>query len=48
MSPERDDASFDENFKPVGTWAFVIGFVVLLFVLWFYVYFILLSGGATT
>lgn len=41
---ERDQ----ETFKPRGTWAFVIGLAVLLFVLWLSVYLILLSRGVTT
>ena len=43
MTVERDD-----DFKPVGTWAIVIGFGVLLFVLWMSVYLILLSRGVNT
>jgi uncharacterized membrane protein len=48
MSVERDEDDFDANFKPVGTWAFVLGFSVLLFVLWMSVYLILLSKGINT
>ena len=47
MSVERDD-DFDANFKPKGTWAFVLGFSILLFVLWMSVYLILLSKGINT
>lgn len=39
---------FDESFKPRGTWAFVTGFAVLLFIMWFSVYLLLLSRGVTT
>lgn len=48
MSVERDDDDFDATFKPKGTWAFVLGFSVLLFVLWMSVYLILLSRGINT
>ena len=48
MSVERDDDDFDANFKPTGTWAFVLGFSVLLFLLWMSVYLILLSKGVNT
>ena len=47
MTPERDDKTFDETFKPTGTWAFVIGFTILLVLLWFSVYLTLLSRGVT-
>ncbi len=47
MTVERDD-DFDANFKPKGTWVFVLGFAVLLFVLWMSVYLILLSKGINT
>jgi hypothetical protein len=39
---------FDESFKPKGTWAFVTGFAVLLFIMWFSVYLLLLSRGITS
>ena len=48
MTSERSDKAFDEEFKPVGTWVFVIGFAVLLVFLWFIVYLTLLSRGVTT
>lgn len=48
MSAERNDESFDATFKPRGTWAFVLGFSVLLFLLWMSVYLILLSKGINT
>ncbi len=48
MSVERDVDDFDANFKPKGTWAFVLGFSVLLFLLWMSVYLILLSKGINT
>jgi len=48
MTPEQNDKAFDEAFKPKGTWAFVIGFTILLFLLWFSVYLTLLSRGVTT
>lgn len=48
MSVERDDDDFDANFKPTGTWVFVLGFSVLLFLLWMSVYLILLSRGINT
>lgn len=44
MSSDRHE----EDFKPRGTWAFVIGFTVLLVILWFTVYLTLLSRGVTT
>ena len=44
MSSEQNE----ETFKPRGTWAFVIGFAILLDVLWFSVYLTLLSRGITT
>ena len=37
-----------EDFKPKGTWAFVIGFTILLVVLWFSVYLTMVSRGVTT
>lgn len=43
MPPEKE-----ESFKPVGTWALVITFTIILFLLWFSVYLTLLSRGATT
>jgi len=48
MSVERDDDNFDATFKPKGMWAFVLGFAVLMFVLWMSVYLILLSRGVNT
>lgn len=48
MTSERSDKAFDEDFKPTGTWVFVIGFAVLLVLLWFSVYLTLLSRGVTT
>jgi hypothetical protein len=48
MSVERDEDDFDANFRPIGTWVFVLGFAVLLFVLWMSVYLILLSKGINT
>ena len=48
MSAKRDEKTFDETFKPKGTWAFVLGFSVLLFLLWMSVYLILLSKGVNT
>ncbi len=48
MSVERDADDFDATFKPKGTWAFVLGFAVLLFLLWMSVYLILLSKGINT
>ncbi|MEN8235597.1 MAG: hypothetical protein ABFR89_11835 [Actinomycetota bacterium] len=44
MTVEREQ----ETFKPKGTWAFVLAFSVLLFVLWMSVYLILLSRGVNT
>jgi len=41
-----DDAQAD--FKPRGTVAFVAAFVVVLMLMWFSIYIILLSRGATT
>ncbi len=38
----------EETFKPKGTWAFVIGFAVLLILMWFSVYLVMLSRGITT
>lgn len=43
MPPEMNE----ETFKPKGTWAFVIGFTILLFIMWFSVYLLLLSRGTT-
>ena len=48
MSDEREVDDFDATFKPRGTWAFVLGFSVLLFLLWMSVYLILLSKGINT
>lgn len=48
MSVERDTDDFDATFKPKGTWAIVLGFSVLLFLLWMSVYLILLSKGINT
>jgi len=45
MGPVAQD--FDESFKPKGTWAFVTGFAVMLFILWFSVYLLVLSRGIT-
>lgn len=45
---EREEETFDEAFTPKGTWAFVLGFSVLLFIMWMSVYLILLSGGSTS
>ncbi len=47
MTSERSDKAFDEEFKPIGTWVFVIGFAVLLVFLWFIVYLTLLQRGVT-
>jgi hypothetical protein len=44
MTVEREP----EKFKPKGTWVFVIGLAVLLFVLWLSVYLILLGRGVNT
>ena len=43
MPPENE-----ESFKPRGTWALVIGFTIVLVILWFSVYLTLLSRGVTT
>lgn len=43
MPPENE-----ESFKPRGTWALVIGFTLVLVLLWFSVYLTLLSRGVTT
>jgi len=48
MPVEREDDDFDATFKPRGTWAVVLMFGVLLFVLWMSVYLILLSKGVNT
>ena len=49
MTSERSDKAFDEEFRPIGTWVFVIGFAVLLVLLWFFVYYVaLLPRGVTT
>lgn len=48
MTSDRTDKAFDEEFRPIGTWVFVVGFAVLLFLLWFSVYLTLLSRGVTT
>jgi hypothetical protein len=38
----------DESFKPKGTWVFVTGLAVLLFLMWFSVYVLFLSRGITS
>lgn len=38
----------EETFQPKGTWALMIGFAVMLFLMWFSVYLLMLSRGATT
>lgn len=48
MSTEHDPDDFDATFKPKGTWALVLMFGALLFVLWMSVYLILLSKGVNT
>ncbi|MCL1693385.1 MAG: hypothetical protein M3096_06865 [Actinomycetia bacterium] len=48
MSVERNTDDFDATFRPRGTWALVLMFGVLLFVLWMSVYLILLSKGVNT
>ena len=39
---------FDESFRPKGTRAFVTGFAVVLFIMWFSVHLLLLSRSITT
>jgi hypothetical protein len=48
MTTEGDNGNEAEGeFKPTGTVAFVAAFVVVLMLMWFGIYFILLSRGAT-
>lgn len=49
MSAEGEhDSEAQGEFKPRGTVAFVAAFVVVLMLMWFSIYIILLSRGATT
>lgn len=43
---DRSDETHGD-FKPTGTVAFVVAFVVVLMLMWFSIYIILLSRGAT-
>ena len=48
MTTEGDSGSEPQGeFKPIGTVAFVAAFVVVLMLMWFSIYIILLSRGAT-
>ncbi|MCP4308994.1 MAG: cytochrome c oxidase subunit 2A [bacterium] len=48
MTTEGDNGNETEGeFKPTGTVAFVAAFVVVLMLMWFSIYIILLSRGAT-
>ena len=49
MTTEGDNGNEDQGeFKPRGTVAFVAAFVAVLMLMWFSIYIILLSRGATT
>ena len=49
MTTESDNGNESQGeFKPRGTVAFAAVFVALIFLMWFSVYIILLSRGATT
>ena len=48
MTTESDNGSETQaEFKPRGTVAFVAAFVAVLMLMWFSIYIILLSRGAT-
>ena len=48
MTTESDNGNeADGDFKPRGTVAFVAAFVAVLMLMWFSIYIILLSRGAT-
>ena len=48
MTTEGDNGNESEgDFRPTGTVAFVVAFVVVLMLMWFSIYIILLSRGAT-
>ena len=48
MTAEGDNGDDTQSeFKPTGTVAFVVAFVVVLMLMWFSIYIILLSRGAT-
>jgi len=48
MATEADDGNdAQDEFRPKGTVAFVAAFVVVLMLMWFSIYIILLSRGAT-
>ncbi len=47
MTTEGDGNETQGEFKPTGTVAFVAAFVVVLLLMWFSIYIILLSRGAT-
>lgn len=48
MTTEGDNGDeVSGEFKPTGTVAFVAAFVVVLMLMWFSIYIILLSRGAT-
>ena len=49
MTTEGDNGNdAQDEFRPRGTVAFVAAFVVVLMLMWFSIYIILLSRGATT
>lgn len=49
MTTEGDIGTEPEGeFKPRGTVAFMVAFVILLLLMWFSLYVILLARGATT
>lgn len=49
MTTEGDTGNeTSEGFRPKGTVAIVTAFVVLLMLMWFSIYIILLTRGATT
>lgn len=47
MSDRRDDAAFNDEFKPRGTIAVVAMFVATLIMLWLSIYLILIARGVT-